>query len=312
MVNLHNYFNDVGQNLQVPFSARTALKLSLIITGAQRHAEMHRFFRSLLVQNKSGFDIEIIFVNQGDFEPPRDDLADHGIVLREIRTCQLPLSKARNLALAEANGDIYAFPDDDCWYPEELLSNIAEIFENNASLDAVCTNVYDPVTQLSYGGRPVGVDCKINFSNLFKLPISVGLFVRGNAFRSAGYFFDEQLGAGTSLGSGEETDLVYRLLRHSFRIEYRGTLQVFHPIPEYQETDIPKFYKYGRGFGFLNGAILRDGEFRVIRQLSYVLFRSLGGVVFNIFRTTHRNVYLSRLLGVCHGLIQGLKKTSDR
>ncbi len=312
MVNFHNYFQGDSSNLQVSCPSSIALKLSLILTGAERHTEMERFFRSLLVQNKSGFVIEVIFVNQGDFEPPRDDLAARGIALREIRTCQLPLSKARNIGLTEANGDIYAFPDDDCWYPEELLLSVVGIFEKNATLDAVCTNVYDPAHRLSYGGRPVGVDYKIDFSNLFELPISVGLFVRGKAFRSAGYFFDEQLGAGTLLGSGEETDLVYRLLRQSSGVEYRGTLQVFHPVPEYQETDIAKFYKYGRGFGFLNGTILRGGEFRVIRHLAYVLFRSLGGIAFNIFRTTHRNIYLYRLLGVCHGLIQGLQKTTDR
>jgi glycosyltransferase involved in cell wall biosynthesis len=287
------------------------MKLSLILTGAERHAEMHRFFRSLLSQKKSDFSIEVIFINQGDFVPPRDDLAASGILLREIRSGQLSLSKARNIALAEANGDIYAFPDDDCWYPEDLLLNIAVLLENNANLDAICTNVYDPILQLNYGGRPVGVDYSINYCNLFKLPISVGLFIRWKAFQTAGYFFDEQLGAGTSLGSGEETDLVYRLLRHGFRMEYRGTLQVFHPVPEYQETDIAKFYKYGRGFGFLNGAILRDGEFRVLIHFAHVLFRSFGGVILNIFSSTHRKIYFFRLLGVCHGFIQGLKKNAD-
>ncbi len=287
------------------------MKLSLILTGAERHADMQRFFQSLLAQREPACAIEVIFVNQGTFEPPQTDLAARGITLREIRTGRLPLSKARNIGLAQASGDLYAFPDDDCWYPERLLANVMAYLAQRPELDAISTNVFDPDTQCAYGGRPVGLDCEIHFGNLFQLPISVGIFVRRKALDAAGFFFDEQLGAGTPLGSGEETDLVYRLLRTGSRIEYLGTLQVYHPVPEYQESDVTKYYKYGLGFGYLNGAIVRDGEYRVIKHLSYVIWRSIGGAAFNVHRSVQRQIYLNRLFGVCRGFMQGLKKNAD-
>ncbi|UFS55397.1 glycosyltransferase family 2 protein [Comamonadaceae bacterium M7527] len=287
------------------------MKLSLILTGAERHADMQRFFQSLLAQHEPACTIELIFVNQGTFEPPQADLAARGITLLEIRTGRLPLSKARNIGLAEASGDLYAFPDDDCWYPERLLANVMAYLTRRPELDAISTNVFDPHTQRAYGDRPVGLDCEIHFGNLFQLPISVGIFVRRRAFDAAGFFFDEQLGAGTPLGSGEETDMVYRLLRTGSRIEYLGTLQVYHPVPEYQETDVTKYYKYGLGFGYLNGSIVRTGEHRVIKHLSYVMWRSIGGAIFNLHRPVQRQIYLNRLFGVCRGLMQGLRKNAD-
>ena len=286
------------------------MKLSLILTGAERHAEMYRFFQSLLAQREPACAIEIIFVNQGTFEPPQAELAARGITLREIRTGRLPLSKARNIGLAEASGDLFAFPDDDCWYPERLLADVMAYLALRPEVDVISTNVFDPTRQRAYGDRPVGLDCKIHYGNLFQLPISVGIFVRRNAFDAAGFFFNEQIGAGTPLGSGEETDLVYRLLRSGSRIEYLGTLQVYHPVPVYVESDVTKYYKYGLGFGYLNGAIVHDGEYRVIKHMSYVIWRSIGGVAFNLHRPMQRQIYLNRLLGVCRGFMQGLKKNT--
>lgn len=288
------------------------MRLSLILTGYERNAEMKRFFQSLISQVNPSCTIEVIFVNQGTFVAPQEELAARGISLIEIRSARLPLSKARNIGLSVASGDLCAFPDDDCWYPESLLAEVMTCLAQQTDIDAISTNVYDPITKRSYGGRPVGLDCEINFSNLFQLPTSVGLFVGRKAFDDAGFFFDENLGAGTTLGSGEEIDLVYRLLRTGSKIKYLGSLQVYHPVPEYKESDVSKYYKYGRGFGYLNGVIVRDKEYRVIRHLSYVIMRSLGGVIYNLHHSVQRKIYFYRLIGVCRGLIEGLMNNAYR
>lgn len=285
----------------------TKLKISLIMTGSNRHEEMNRFFRSLLVQASQNYSLEVVFVNQGSFRPPRSDLSERGIVLREIHTGMLPLSKARNIGLSEARGDLYGFPDDDCWYPEQLLVDVVAYLADRPEVDAICTNVYDPFSKRAYGGRPVGVNCDINLDNLFKLPISVGIFVRRTAFEAAGFYFDERLGAGTPFGSGEETDLIYRLLKYRASVEYVGRIQVFHPVPMYQDEDITKYYKYGLGFGYLNGRIVRDGEWRVLYHLGLVLVRSLGGAFVNLHRSTSRRLYWNRLLGIVQGFVRGVR-----
>ena len=283
------------------------MKLSLILTGADRHDDTQRFFDSLLAQVNPSCAVEVVFINQGAFQPPITEMAACGIFCNEIRTGRLPLSKARNIGLAEASGDLIAFPDDDCWYSEQLLAQVMAHLERRPELDAICTNVYDPITQRAYGGRPTGLHCEVNFGNLFELPTSVGIFVRRKAFEAAGFYFDEALGAGTQFGSGEEIDLIYRLLKSGALVEYVGSIQVFHPVPEYQDTDVAKYYRYGLGFGYLNGRIVRGGELRVLRHFGFVFTRSLGGTLMNFHCSMRRRLYWNRLLGIFQGFVRGYR-----
>ena len=284
------------------------MKLSLVITAFDRCDDLRRFFSSIGDAIRfSPCNIQIIFVNQGFFEPLDEFEFLSQIEFLQIHTEKLPLSSARNLGLKYVSGDIIGFPDDDCWYPPTAIESIIRYFHYNPQISAICTNVYDPLLKKSYGNRPVNSSTNISFYNLFQLPISVGIFIRKDAFISAGLYFDSSLGAGTKLGSGEETDLIYRLLKLKLYIEYIGSIQIFHPVPLYESADIEKYYRYGLGFGFLNGRILHNREFRVIPHFLNVLFRSLGGFFVHLFSSTERNLYLRRFLGICRGFILGFK-----
>jgi glycosyltransferase involved in cell wall biosynthesis len=267
-----------------------------------------RFYSSIEVTSlSSNINIELIFINQGCFEPPHSINSHELISHKELKHGRLPLSRARNIGLQYVTGDVIGFPDDDCWYSPNVLQEVVSYFDAHPATSAICANVYDPVLKRSYGGRPVGAHVRVDYLNLFELPISVGIFVRRKAPESVGFHFDEQLGAGTLLGSGEETDLIYRLLKSKAVVEYVGSIQVFHPVPEYQEADIAKYHRYGLGFGYLNGRIVRDGECRVLYQLGLVLVRSLGGAVLNLHRSTRRRLYWNRLHGIVQGFIRGLR-----
>jgi len=284
------------------------MKISLVLTGSDRHADLTRFYSSIgAAAESANVNIELIFVNQGQFDPPATINTLKTLSHIQLKHKKLPLSRARNIGLQHITGDVLGFPDDDCWYSSNVLQQVAHYFDEHPSTAAICTNVYDPVLQRSYGGRPVGTHIRVNYQNLFELPISVGIFVRRNAFEDAGFQFDEQLGAGTRLGSGEETDLIYRLLKCGALVEYVGSVQVFHPVPEYQETDIAKYYRYGLGFGYLNGRIVRDGEWSVLYHLGLVLMRSLGGALMNLHRSTSRRLYWNRLLGIVQGFVRGVR-----
>lgn len=284
------------------------MRISLILTGSDRHEDLSRFYFSLFDAEIDKFrTVELVFVNQGNFTPPLLSVSSKWLVHLELKRGRLPLSCARNIGIQYSSGDVLGFPDDDCWYSSSVLEQVAEYFESHPSVAAICTNVYDPKVERSYGGRPIGVNVAVDFRNLFELPISVGIFVRRTAFEAAGFYFDEQLGAGTALGSGEETDLIYRLLRSGALVEYVGSIQVFHPVPEYQEADILKYRRYGLGFGYLNGRIVRDGEWRVLYHFGFVLMRSLGGAVMNLHRSTSRRLYWNRLLGIVQGFVRGVR-----
>ena len=47
------------------------------------------------------------------------------------------LSRARNVGLKAVTGEIIAFPDDDCWYPDGLLQKVVAEFRDQTSLDGL-------------------------------------------------------------------------------------------------------------------------------------------------------------------------------
>jgi glycosyltransferase involved in cell wall biosynthesis len=274
---------------------------SLVLTSCDRVDDLFRFLAGL---NKSQFtgSIEVIFVNQGQVLENLSARLPESVVLHCLEIGhKLPLSEARNLALMKSNGDIIGFPDDDCWYSPTVLVSLHKLFEELPCIQCICTNVFDPDRGLSYGGRPIGTRRTVNFSNIFSLPISVGIFVRRGAFEAAGARFDESLGAGTVLGSGEETELIARLLESGADILYAGDVSVFHPVPNYDQNDASKFHAYGLGYGYLSSKFVRKGHYIVMLNLINLIIRSLGGFVIFIFNRKKRNVYQSRLNGILRG-----------
>lgn len=283
------------------------VKISLIVTAQDRIHDFKRFISSLLIQSFAG-KIELIFVNQGSYQIESDfELPDTIDYLPINIGHVIPLSQARNIGLKHATGEIVAFPDDDCWYSPDLLESILKYFHENSDADCICVNVYDPERKKAYGGRPIGVRRRIGFNNLFKLPISVGIFAKIKALDTIGREFDESLGAGTFLGSGEETELISRLLLAKLKVEYVGKIQVYHPVLDYKETDCKKYYSYGLGFGYLNGKLIRFGHITLLWYLSEIIARSTLGVIFNLRMPLKRQLYWKRLQGIANGFICGLR-----
>lgn len=275
--------------------------ISLVLTSCDRIYDLDRFIKSLLLQ-KIDFNIELIFVNQGTYNPiDKCSLPSflHFIIVNVGHP--VPLSVARNIGLRHVTGAVIGFPDDDCWYGPALLATIQRVFIELPGTHVVCTNVFDPEKGLSYGGRPLNVRKLVNFSNIFSLPISVGIFVRRETFDSVGGKFNESLGAGTFLGSGEETEVIARLLALGARILYAGDISVFHPVPTYIQSDAAKYHAYGLGYGYLSTMLIKQGRFVVVLHWFNVVVRSLIGMLLYVFVSTKRDLYWRRFAGIIHG-----------
>ena len=291
------------------FSDKTScegqIPLTLVITGGSRHNDLDRFFESLRAQTDVLY--ELVFVNQGDYDANRRALLPSGTFLKIVTLGgPTPLSRARNSALAAGiRGGIIAFPDDDCWYPTGLLASVIQKFREDNTIDCLCVGVFDPVHGKTYGHRPLGVRLNVTYHNLFRLPVSVGIFVRRCALERIGLFFDEGLGAGTAIGSGEETDLVARLLDIGAAVRYDGSLSVYHPSDDLTLASLQKCNQYGRGFGVLHRRLICHGRFGVIYFLVIVIVRSLGGAVFHWREPALRGAYWARFTGIVMGLLRG-------
>ncbi|MFV0595794.1 glycosyltransferase family 2 protein [Shewanella sp.] len=286
-------------------------KICLIVTSSSDFLVINRLFHSLNVQNVT-FDINIFFVNQHKLSYP-GFLFEENITLNVIEVNKvISLSKARNLALLNINlsdFDVIAFPDDDCWYEDSLIKNIFNFFDSHLSYDVLCTNVLDPSNNKTYGGRPKGITIEVNERNIFSYPISVGIFIKLQSRLSGCVIFDETLGAGTDVGSGEETDLVYRLLKNGAKCLYLGDLFVYHPVIDgnYCVSDIKKYYKYGVGFGYLVRRMVNNKDYSVMLYYFYIIIRILTGLIISVNREINRKVYYSRLKGVISGFFMVLK-----
>ena len=277
--------------------------ISLILTGGSRPTELDRFFDSLRNQ-AGGPEIEVIFVNQGHYDAPARCRGAERIRLRVVEMGErVPLSVARNAGLKSGvRGEIVAFPDDDCWYPPDLVDRLLLCFAEEPQVDGFCLNVFDPVLDRSYGGRPLGIECAITDHNLFRLPISVGIFLRRETLDRAGCHFDESLGAGSPIGSGEETELLARVLAGGGKLRYNGNLSVFHPSDYLDAGDPRKLMQYGAGFGYLNKKLIRQGRAGVIPFLAIALIRSVGGAIYHWRRAGLRRCYWARAKGIVVGL----------
>jgi len=205
------------------------MKLSLVVATRDRPEQLARLLSSLSHQTAKRF--EVIVVDQSkDYLAPEVE----GIVLgyakdfpvRYLRDLGKGLSRARNLGLMEAQGEVLGFPDDDCWYPDDLVERVLKTFEEHPDL-GLLSGLYSEPGKWNprFPKRP----SKITIWNVFSCISSVTIFVRRKAL-SGQPWFDERVGAGTDLPAGEEMDFAIRVLKGRYRASYDPSLIVFHEI----------------------------------------------------------------------------------
>lgn len=107
--------------------------ISLLVATINRTVELERFLASLDTQTYRNFEVIVIDQNPDDRLVPV--LCRHaGLAISHLRSGR-GLSKARNVGLRATKGEIIAIPDDDCWYPPQLLSTVAAWFASRSQTD---------------------------------------------------------------------------------------------------------------------------------------------------------------------------------
>jgi GT2 family glycosyltransferase len=169
------------------------------------------------------------------------------------------LSRARNVALGEVDADIVAFPDDDCWYPPNLLEDVATLFEAHVEWDGLSVRSTDAA------GRPSNIRWDrergpIDKFNVWRRASSISVFLRRSVVDTVGEF-DEELGvgSGTRWASCEEADYFLRALDAGYALWYEPSLSVHHESPQ------PAFDREASRSAYLSGL----GNGRVLRTHRY-------------------------------------------
>lgn len=254
--------------------------ISLVITTKNRSMELSKALDSFVNQTES--DFEIICIDQSENTDTESvvERFKSKLKITYIRQSSSGASRGRNLGLSHVKGDVVGFPDDDCWYPEDLIKNISFIFKKE-QLDILTFKLVDP----TLNNKPITTFLSdtqyVNKKNVWHGGVAAGLFVKSSLAKKLK--FDEELGvgSGTPYGSGEETDFLLRALVAGSKILYKNDLFAYHPLKDINipEQIIGRMYSYGVGLG----RVVRKNNLGIFFTLK-IFIRPLGGALLSLLK----------------------------
>jgi len=261
------------KHAKMPRVDEVGMKFSLVLGTMGRSSELQRFLHSLAQQTHSALQLIIVDQNQDDRVTEVLKRVQLDFEVHHIRTTP-GLSHARNVGMRVADGDVIAFPDDDCWYSPNLLKEVDDILSTAPHLDGVTGSSWDENGRPS-GGRLAAKSGSIGLFDVWAKGISYTIFLRKEVCDAVGEF-DETLGvgAGTAYGSGEETDYLIRALKAGKQLSYYSQLKVFHPNKD-EDRSAEKSYKYGAGMG----RVLRKHRYPLLFRITSVLKPAMGSAL---------------------------------
>lgn len=221
------------------------LTVDLIVsTLGTKPLELRRLAESLERQTYRSFRLIVV-----------DQSAD-GQAVRAVDGIDIPTvalrseiggARGRNTGLAAADADLAAFPDDDCWYPNDLLERVVALAGEHSEWAGVCGRSLDA------SGRPSNMRWdshpgRVGPLNCWKRAITYTMFLRRQAVEHAGGFNES---FGMPWTAGGETDLLLRIIEGGGEVHYEPALTVHHPQqrPDWSRESSERGYRYGLGAG---------------------------------------------------------------
>jgi hypothetical protein len=274
------------------------LSFSLIVATLGRTAELESLFQSLATQAYPALECIVVDQNADDRVERIIDRWKSSLPIRRV-TSAPGLSRARNVGLTFATGDIIAFPDDDCWYSESLLANVSAWFEGNSEFNVLTVGAQDH-DGVPSGNRWMQDRCEIRASNAFRTTFSSTIFVKRTP-TTADMSFDESLGvgAGTRFCCGEETDYVLNLLRNGSRGYFDRTWHIGHPKRDMLSGQVDGRRATGYGCGM--GHVLRKHS-ELLLGASFVAYDLLRSAVVTLKgNTAAASLCLRHAWGIASG-----------
>jgi glycosyltransferase involved in cell wall biosynthesis len=263
------------------------MRFSLVLATIGRVSELERFLQALDAQTYRDFELIVVDQNPDDRLVPILQKYQGRFPLIHLRS-QQGLSRARNVGLKHLSGEMVAFPDDDCWYPPDLLEQVKDFRDNQPDWDGILGKlVWDNIqVREDRLSTPNLVDIfnattSVDAVNLLQTlmpkepPVSTSsatLFLTSESLDTVNGFDEELgLGSGTDWGGGDDIDIVVRCLKSGFKICHKPTLKVYHPDPRRGYNDVSRGFFYGAGMG----RVLRKHDYPSWFVV-YHLLRSLG------------------------------------
>lgn len=248
------------------------MRFSLVVATAGRTGELSDLLDSLDRQAFRDFEVIIVDQNPDVRLLPVVRRFEDRLAIRHQHSSIRGLSRARNIGVRLASGDIIAFPDDDCLYPPDVLAFVDRRFA--ADPDLACLSGPAVTSAGQRGSARWTTELgPITMDTVWTSVIAFGFFVRADALSLAGPF-DEELGIGGRFGSAEETDLVLRMIATGGKALYDPALAIIHPDKRLTAEATRRAFRYGSGLG----RVLRKHR-APARIVLRFLVRPVGGML---------------------------------
>jgi len=253
---------------------------SLVLATKNRVFEVERFLESLANQSYQNFELIIIDQNPDDRLVSLVQFYCQKISIEHLKQPEPGSSKARNRGRSHINGDLVAFPDDDCLYPPDLLAQVKSFFNHNQTEQ----NVWDGIIARAFdidedknaflycGDDNSGI---VDLERACQIGITFTMFFRAHVVKAVA--FDETLGpgSGTPWPCGDDTNYLLRCVKSCYKIYYNANLIVRHPNPFkiYSFSQIVRRqYGYGRGNGYLLSQYFPEAfmQSRILPDVPYI------------------------------------------
>ncbi|MGD0790749.1 MAG: glycosyltransferase family A protein [Terriglobales bacterium] len=276
--------------------------ISLIVATINRVAELDRLLSSL--DEQSYRDFEVIVVDQNSDHRLAPLLSAHnGLAICHLQS-ERGLSRARNVGLRVAQGDILAIPDDDCWYPQHLLASVAAWFESHSGFGLLGTTLRDAENKTSGSSFPAK-SRRCTKGDIWRCVTSGTLFMRRSVSAAVGGFNEDfGVGAPSEYQGAEEKDYVMRALKNGFQMWYEASLTVHHP----PINSIERLRKTTYSYALSEGRVQRMHHYP-LHRLGGHLIRSLGGAAVSLCHgdLARTRVYVLRGAGQLVGYVSGAR-----
>ncbi len=274
--------------------------ISLIVATLNRMTELERLLGSL--ERQSYKDFEVIIVDQNPDDRLLSVLQKYPSVSVHHLHSERGLARARNIGLQAAKGDIIAIPDDDCWYPDQLLEAVTEWFQTHPEFDSLFTGIRtEENKQLASRWAPGA--CRCTKKNIWHCGGSVTAFMRARLIEAVG-FFNEGIGQGapTKYQSGEDMDYFIRSAERGSQGWYEPSFVVHHA----ELQSIERFRRTSHSYALGVGYVLRVHRYSWW-YFSKFLIRSCGGAAVSLFRgdMPRAHAYFMRAAGQLQGYVFG-------
>lgn len=255
----------------------SAPAISLVCTTIGRTEALKRQLDAL-ANSDLAEAVEFILVDQSPEQSCAELLRSQGLPGPwKITTSGRGASVGRNAGLALATAPIIGFPDDNCWYAPDTVRKVL------AALDAHPDIAGISAKQVTADGSPsmlrwLDHEVDVSRKNFMRSTICSTMFLRRSALPSVAPF-DEKLGTGSAgwLGSGEESDLLLRVLASGGKVHFNPDIVVYQDDDRADPDDefVEKMLRYGVGMGNL----WRRHRLPVTLLAYYSARKALGSVV---------------------------------